>query len=92
MKITEVTENDAKLVSKALMMIQAGEWTMNGKDFCQAADAIRWLQNTAVIMAQSLQDSRNVTSEPAKVDAAPKSGLPEGVAVKSFSPGKPGKK
>lgn len=90
MKVSEVAVEDMKMMAQAVNMVHTATFSINGKDVCASADTIRWLQKLATDMAKTYQESK--TSEPSVPSAPPQGGLPEGVNVKGFNPGKPGKK
>lgn len=94
MKFLEVNETDMRLFAQVINMLQVGEYKVNGKDVCAASDAIRWLQKAAVLAAESYANaSKNTPVESDNVPPPPPSGgLPEGVNMKAFNPGKIGRK
>lgn len=97
MKFAEVLDSDMKLFAQLINMLQVGEFKVSGKDVCASADTIRWLQNVARAAAECYAGSKPsqvpVVKEPETVTPPPppSSGMPEGVTVKAFNPGKPGR-
>lgn len=81
MKVSDVSKDDCIKAAQLINMLQLGKYDVGGKDMCAGADSIRWLQSLAVEMA----GAHAGTTKP----AAPP---PEGLAVKTYNPGKPGKK
>lgn len=68
-------------------MLQVAKYDIGGKDMCAGADSIRWLQTLATEMAKAYQPETTKTvalETPAKPS--------EGFTVKSYNPGKVGKK
>jgi len=98
MKFALVTKDDMKMFQQLINMVQIAELSLNGKDVCATADTIRWLQKVAVGAAECFQASLAPKPEPpvppTPVAAAkpPTGGFEEGVTIKSFNPGKTGKK
>lgn len=90
MKVQDVANVDCKAVAQLINMLNVSEYTANGKDICAAADSIRWLQSFAIEMAKSYQEQLNPkpTAAPDTAAVAPV----EGFKVKSYNPGKVGKK
>lgn len=92
MKFAEVLDSDMRMFGQLINMLQVGEFKLNGKDMCASADTIRWLQKVATSAADCYAQSK-ASAKPAKEPElalpTPSSGLPEGVAVKAFNPGKP---
>lgn len=97
MKFLEVSDKDMKCFAQLINMLHAGEFKLNGKDMCASADTIRWLQDVAKGAAECYSKPRAsspVQPEPiaeAKKEEPPTGGLPSGVTLKAFSPGKPSK-
>ncbi len=94
MKFLEVSDTDMKLFAQLINMLHVGEFKLNGKDLCAAADSIRWLQKVAQSAADCYAQSKASPvkeREPEVVapSAPGKPGLPEGVTMKAFNPGKP---
>lgn len=79
MKISEVAALDVKMASQVINILQAGELTLTGKEFCAAADTIRWFQKFAVSLAEGYQATEVSPKAPAS---------DSGFKVKSYSPGK----
>lgn len=71
MNISGATKEDLRLLAQLVNTVHAGEYTCNGKDLCAAADAIRFLQETAVKASKSYTDTLNAPEVPAAVAAAP---------------------
>jgi hypothetical protein len=78
-KVSEVSKDDCMKAAQLINMLQIAKYEIGGKDMCAGADSIRWLQELATGMAKGYQSEAQET-------AAPKA--PEGLAVKSYSPGK----
>lgn len=79
-------------MAQVIHMLQAGEFTLSGKDVCASADTIRWLQRLAVQMSQAYQASvAPPPAAPTPTDEPAPAGLPSGVTIKQFAPGKAGK-
>lgn len=96
MNISGATEADMKLMAQLANMLNIGEWTVSGKDACAIGDTIRWFQKFAAQVGQTYSAEKvapapepSVPKEPPPVSGG---GLPPGVSVKAFSPGKVGKK
>jgi carboxypeptidase C (cathepsin A) len=97
MKCLEVTDVDCKMAAQMVNMLQSGQWDVNGKDICASADTIRWIQKLAVSIGQGYQqrvtqDTSPPEAKEMKEEAKPSGGLPEGVQIKAYNPGKPSKK
>jgi hypothetical protein len=101
MKFLEVSDSDMKLFAQVINLLQAGKYELGGKDLCASGDAIRWLQKVAVSAAEAYSKGKTSIKEEVKPQVvsevnAPlpepaKAGLPEGVKIKAFNPGKVGK-
>ena len=98
MKFLEVSDSDVKLFAQLINMLHVAEMKVNGKDVCAAADSIRWLQNVAKAAAECYSQSKTpkveVSVPPQEIPVTPPpapGGLPEGVTMKAFNPGKPGR-
>lgn len=97
MNISGVTEADMRVLAQLANMLNIGEWTVNGKDACAIGDTIRWFQKFAAQVGATYSSEKtapapepSVPKEPLPADVG--GGLPPGVSVKAFSPGKVGKK
>ena len=88
MNFSAVSKDDLKHMAQVVNTLHAGAYTLGGKDICTAADSIRWLQQAALRMSQSFQGALYAEKTPVTPSG---SGLPEGVTIKAFHPGKPGK-
>lgn len=103
MKITELSENDIRHLHRLKTIIEGGEFKVGGKEMHIAGRSLDWFQELIKACAQEFAAaSQRVPAIPAveeKVastavqEPAPSDGpgLPKGVKVKSFHPGKPGK-
>jgi hypothetical protein len=101
MKLNEVLENDIRMLAKVLTMLQGSEYNLSGKDICAAADAIRWLQDVAKQFAETYSAPKT-SVQPAVAETKPATAVPSepemplpgmgDVKIKSYSPGKLGKK
>lgn len=89
MKLAEVSKDDCRLMAQLINMVQIGRYEVGGKDMCAGADALRWLQGLAVEAAECLKNQ--VVSLPETPPAAPDP-PDEGLKVKTYNPGKIGKK
>lgn len=86
MKCTEVAEDDVRQAAQLINLLRSAEVTLGGaKDICAAADAVRWLQRTAVAIGEGFQTP---ASPPAPAEPAPAA---EGLKIKQYNPGKVGK-
>lgn len=65
MKVAEVTKDDIRLMAQVVNMLHAGEFALSGKDVCAGADAIRWLQRTAVTLSEAYTASLATPPPPA---------------------------
>lgn len=102
MKLAAVGKEDLQHVAKLINMLQAGEYTFSGKDLCSAGDSIRWFQRMAVSASEAYRVEAEKSDAPpvpplpiakeVEEETVPKAGLPDGVKMKSFHPGKLGKK
>lgn len=70
MILSGVTKDDLRLLAQLVNTVQVGEYTCNGKDLCAAADAIRFLQETAVKASKSYTEAIAVTPDSPSVTAA----------------------
>lgn len=91
MQIVGATADDLRMMAQLVNLVQAGSYTFGGKDMCAAADAIRWLQKLAVTSGKAYAEAPT-TQPPPEEPKAQAPGFPEGVTMKAFNPGKPGKK
>ncbi len=104
MKLSDVSKDDMKFFAQLINSLQVGEYTVNGKDACAFADSLRWFQKLAAAAAKVFSEkiTSEETSEPTKAaeipaapetvaEKAPSGGLPDGVKIKAFHPGKAGK-
>lgn len=95
MNVSGVTEADMRVLAQLANMLNVGSWTVNGKDACAVGDTIRWFQKFAAHVGQVYSSEKVAPEPPAPAAAAPEpsgGGLPAGVTVKAFNPGKTGKK
>jgi hypothetical protein len=80
MKVVEVTKDDVRMLAQVINMLHTGEFSLNGKDVCAGADAIRWLQRTAVAVSESYS-AASTAPAPAPAASAP-------FTIKAHQPGK----
>ena len=94
MKVSEVSKEDCIKAAQLINMLQIAKYDIGGKDMCAGADSIRWLQNLAVDMAKDFSPKVSETSEKKADVVEPEAAVkhPSGLNVKSYNPGKVGKK
>lgn len=85
MIISAATKDDLRLLAQVIHTLQAGQYSLNGKDVCAAADAMRFLQGVAVKASQAY------TEELTAIPDTPLPGMGD-VNIKAFHPGRPSKK
>lgn len=102
MKISEVTEQDLRHMHQLSTLMNAVQCNVGWKDLVKSGDAVRWLQSLVQDMAKvfSQKTSEKPEGEPVAPSVAPTapqtpepvlSGLGD-VKIKSYHPGKSGKK
>jgi len=96
MKFASVLKSDMVMFSQLINMLQAAEFSLNGKDVCASADTIRWLQQVAVKAAETFKADAegpkpDAPSPVAPAVEVPSGGLEQGITLKQMHVGK-GKK
>lgn len=76
MIISGATKEDLRLLAQLVNTVQAGEYTLNGKDLCAAADAIRFLQETAVKASKAYTDAVVAPEVSAAATTTPRAAAP----------------
>lgn len=96
--VSGVSEADVRMMAQIANMLNAGEWSVSGKDVCACADSIRWFHQLAVLASQAYSQAKETpeapeaSPPPAAADTKPSGSLPGDVKIKSYNPGKIGKK
>jgi hypothetical protein len=85
MRVSVISKDDCKCVAQLINMLQAGDFKVSGKDMCAGADSLRWLQQFAVDLAKVYQEEQKPAVSAPEVE-------PQGLRIKSYNPGKLGKK
>ena len=84
MKFAEVLDSDMKMFAQLIHLLQSGRYQCSGKDLCASGDTIRWFQKVATDAASCYAESKTPAVNPSALPA-------EGLAIKSFHPGKASK-
>lgn len=99
----ELSEADIRHLHRLKTIIEGGEFKIGGKEMHLAGRSLDWFQELVKSCAQefasasqrvpaipAVEEQKASTAAPVEPEP-PQAGLPKGVKVKAFHPGKPGK-